>query len=161
MRMHSRVLTAVASAALTLSAAGCGGDTSTNSTGRSVSRTIDVAMTDNAFTPTQLQVTKGETITLRFRNTGAVKHEAILGDDAAQMSHHDEMTASTGPTDHGDDHGDDHGGATTDSSSAAITVEPGKTGELTHTFTETGSILIGCHEPGHWEAGMKAAVTVT
>jgi uncharacterized cupredoxin-like copper-binding protein len=157
MRIHKRVLIAVAAAALTLSAAGCGGDKSTNSTGRGASRTIEVTMSDNAYEPKQLQVTKGETVTLRFRNAGAVKHEAILGDHAAQMRHHDEMTASTGQM----DHGGGHRAATTDTSSDAITVEPGRTGELTHTFTEPGSIFIGCHEPGHWEDGMKATVTVT
>jgi uncharacterized cupredoxin-like copper-binding protein len=42
----------------------------------------------------------------------------------------------------------------------AITVEPGKAGQLTHTFDKTGTVEIGCHEPGHYAAGMKIAVTV-
>jgi uncharacterized cupredoxin-like copper-binding protein len=32
--------------------------------------------------------------------------------------------------------------------------------ELKHAFTESGTVLLGCHEPGHWEAGMKATITV-
>ena len=36
-----------------------------------------------------------------------------------------------------------------------------KQGSLTHTFSEVGTYIIGCHEPGHWESGMKATVEVT
>lgn len=54
-------------------------------------------------------------------------------------------------------HGGGHGGG---SDADAITVEPGDTGELTHTFDESGEFEIGCHEPGHYEAGMKIDVTV-
>jgi uncharacterized cupredoxin-like copper-binding protein len=49
-----------------------------------------------------------------------------------------------------------HSGGATD----GITVDPGKTGELTHTFDRTGTVEIGCHQPGHYAAGMKLAVTV-
>lgn len=43
----------------------------------------------------------------------------------------------------------------------AITVEPGKTGKLTYTFERTGTVEIGCHQPGHYyTAGMKIAVQV-
>jgi uncharacterized cupredoxin-like copper-binding protein len=49
---------------------------------------------------------------------------------------------------------DDHGGD-------AITVDPGRTGELVHTFTSGQSVLIGCHEAGHYAAGMKITVSVT
>ena len=32
---------------------------------------------------------------------------------------------------------------------------------LAHTFDDTGAIEIGCHQPGHYKAGMKIAVEVT
>ncbi len=48
-----------------------------------------------------------------------------------------------------------HGG-----DSNAITVKPGKTGSLTYTFDKAGETIIGCHENGHYDAGMKIAVTV-
>lgn len=157
MRTHTRVLTAAAAAALILSVAGCGGDKGTNAAGRGASRTIEVTMTDNAFKPTNFTVGKGETVAFKFKNDGTVKHEAILGDNDAQMKHHDEMTASTATMEHGNPN---HAGKGAEGADA-ITVEPGKTGELVHTFNESGTILIGCHEPGHWEAGMKANVNVT
>jgi len=58
--------------------------------------------------------------------------------------------------DGGDGEGD-HGGDDAD----AIVVEPGETGTLTHTFDDAGTVEIGCHQPGHYGAGMKIAVTVT
>lgn len=42
-----------------------------------------------------------------------------------------------------------------------ITVPPGETGELTYTFSDAGPVLIGCHEPDHYEAGMVIDVAVT
>jgi uncharacterized cupredoxin-like copper-binding protein len=44
---------------------------------------------------------------------------------------------------------------------AGIGVDPGETKELTFTFTVAGETIAGCHEIGHYSAGMKAAITVT
>jgi uncharacterized cupredoxin-like copper-binding protein len=157
MRLFTRVATTAATtAALALILTGCGGD-KTTSTASGTARTIDVTMTDNAYQPAQLQVASGETVTLRFKNTGMVTHEAILGDDAKQMAHHAEMTASTGANDPMGHMGTSE---TSETSADAVTVEAGKTGELIHKFTESGTVLIGCHEPGHWEAGMKATIRI-
>jgi uncharacterized cupredoxin-like copper-binding protein len=42
-----------------------------------------------------------------------------------------------------------------------ISVEPGETKELIRTFEAPGETLAGCHEAGHYAAGMKAAITVS
>jgi len=145
--------------ALAVLIAGCGESKGPSSgSSNAVSRTVEVAMVDNAFQPTNLRVTKGETITFRFNNIGAVRHEGVVGDAATQDRHHDEMTASTGGGHGNSPGGAEHGGAKR--SDGAVTVEPGKSGELTHTFDRDGTILIGCHEPGHWEAGMKVDISV-
>ncbi|MEO7428152.1 MAG: hypothetical protein ABIY48_02095 [Acidimicrobiales bacterium] len=34
-------------------------------------------------------------------------------------------------------------------------------GELTHTFDDTGTLEIGCHQAGHYARGMKLTITVT
>ena len=135
-----------------LAAAGC---SSHEGLSAAPDRTVDVTMVDNAFEPTSVSVKTGETITFRFTNTGAVRHEGVIGDDAVQEEHRTDMATSSTEADDG--HGDDggHGGAT------SVTVEPGATGELTHTFDEGGTVLIGCHEPGHWEAGMRATIAVS
>lgn len=43
----------------------------------------------------------------------------------------------------------------------AITVEPGASGSLTYTFDTPGTYEIGCHQPGHYAAGMTITVIVT
>lgn len=53
-----------------------------------------------------------------------------------------------------DHEGDDEAGE------GGITVEPGGTGELTHTFREGDELLAGCHQPGHYEAGMRVAINM-
>jgi uncharacterized cupredoxin-like copper-binding protein len=148
-----RLVTAVAAALLLTGVAGCGSHGSAPTASPAAGRTVEVTMTDNAFAPNQLQVSKGETVTVKFRNAGAAKHEAVIGDEATQLRHHSESTASTAAMEHG------HGGEGA-ANSEAVSVAPGQSGALTHTFDETGAVLIGCHEPGHWEAGMKATVIV-
>ena len=134
---------------------GCGGDNDAAS-----SQSIDIAMTDHAYQPPQVSLAKGETVTLRFTNDGTVRHEAVLGDESQQQAHHEEMSASTMPDDMDMGHGEnaDHGRASDEAD--AVTVEPGETGSITTMFEESGTLLIGCHEPGHWEAGMKATIRI-
>ena len=103
-------------------------------------------MRDIAYSPTAVTVKKGETVRFVFTNRGKLPHDAFVGDNAAQAAHEKKMRAADG------EHGE-HGGG-------GITVEPGKTAELEETFDETGTTLIGCHEPGHYDAGMKITVTV-
>jgi uncharacterized cupredoxin-like copper-binding protein len=165
----------VAGAALALIAAACGGDDTDNEAGLGPDageprdagpRTVEVAMTDNEFSPSQIEVAPDETVRLVFDNEGAVTHDAVVGDEAAQREHEEEMRApdagshggeATGDMSHGTEaDGDEAGG-----DEAAITVEPGETGELEHTFAADEEVLIGCHEPGHYEAGMTIDVTVS
>jgi uncharacterized cupredoxin-like copper-binding protein len=108
-------------------------------------RTIAVEMVDLAFAPERIEVAEGETVRLEFRNAGHLPHDAFIGDAAAQARHGDEM-------------GEGHGGHGSDDD--AVSVEPGGTASLVHTFGESGEVLIGCHQPGHYEAGMLASVVV-
>ncbi len=41
-----------------------------------------------------------------------------------------------------------------------VMLQPGETKELTWNFTESGTFLIGCHQPGHYAGGMKATIDV-
>ena len=76
---------------------------------------------------------------------GATAHEFYLGDAEAQEDHGEEM-ADMG----GEMHDEEDG----------IAVEPRATGTLEYTFEQAGEKLAGCHEPGHYEAGMVASMTV-
>jgi uncharacterized cupredoxin-like copper-binding protein len=111
-------------------------------------RTVQVTMTDNAFQPARFEVGAGETVTFEFVNEGRQVHEAFFGDESAQMDHSTE--AMGGDAGHSMDMDDE----------SVVTVDPGRSGELTYTFDQPGTVLIGCHQPGHWESGMKATVTV-
>lgn len=154
MRLIPRALVASTALGIAVAATACGSSSTSTPSGAG-NRTVDVTMIDNEFQPVDLEVTKGETVTFKFKNDGKLRHEATLGDNAAQMQHRAEMTGGT--RGHGDDMG--HGSDASDKPTS-ITVDPGKTGEITHKFNESGTIIIGCHEPGHWESGMKADVVV-
>lgn len=39
-------------------------------------------------------------------------------------------------------------------------VPAGGTAELTWTFDEAGPVLVGCHQPGRYAAGMTGRITV-
>jgi uncharacterized cupredoxin-like copper-binding protein len=149
---HRRALGALTIAAA-LAVAACGsGDAATSPT---AAKTIEVSMTDNEFTPNSIEVAAGQKVTFRFTNDGKVDHEAIVGTEADQADHESQMTNDGTGSSSGMD-GMDH-----QSGTEAITVKPGKTGTLTQTFAKPGAVLLGCHEPGHYESGMKATIKVT
>lgn len=124
-------------------------------------RTIQIEMRDNAFVPGEIEVTAGETVRLVFRNQGTVTHDALLGDAAAQQEHEAEMRAATEAEGMHGMEGMEHGATGGEAAERAIVVEPGETGELSYTAAAGDELLVGCHEPGHYDAGMTLAVEVT
>lgn len=154
--MHHTLRLAVVVPVLILLAAACGStdDNGTAASDSDAPRTVEIEMRDIAFTPESIDVEQGETVKFVFTNSGAVAHDAFIGDQAAQVDH--EMEMNDAGADMGDDAG--HGGG---DEGTAITVDPGETGELTYTFDDAGGVLIGCHQPGHYDAGMKLTVDVT
>lgn len=124
-------------------AGACGGDGGSESAGR----TIEVTMRDIAFDPDRLEVKAGETVEFAFKNTGMAEHEAVIGD--AEFQEQEEKGGG-----HSEGH---HGGG---EKVPRVVLSPGREGKLTYTFDEPGEILIGCHVPAHWTAGMKVTVTV-
>ena len=92
-------LTLAALAALVTAA--CGSDTTNDAapesgSGSGSSRTVDVEMVDVAFEPAEVTVAEGETVTLRFTNTGEVTHDAFIGDTDAQDDHEMDMADTHG-----------------------------------------------------------------
>ena len=137
-----------AALALALVAAGCGSDDNASGIDPESARTIEIAMQDNKYVPATVSVEAGETVRFVFTNNGEVTHDAFIGDEAAQDDHEEEMNGEMGG---------EHGMGDTD----ALTVKSGETGELTHTFEADDEVLIGCHEPGHYEDGMRLTIDVT
>jgi uncharacterized cupredoxin-like copper-binding protein len=112
-------------------------------TAPSAARVVDVMMSDIKYDVPQISVKRGETVKFVFHNQGKLVHEAVIGDATMQNAHEQQM-----------------GGMAMSDSATAIAVDPGKTGELTYTFNTAGQLQIGCHQPGHYAAGMKLDVTV-
>lgn len=108
-------------------------------------RTIEVEMRDIAFAPTAFDVRAGEKVRFVFRNTGQVTHDALIGDQAAQEAQERAMREGDGNQGRG---------------SNAVSVAPGKTAQLVYTFDRPGQLVLGCHQPGHYTGGMKAAINV-
>lgn len=146
----SRILRAAgALVVVALIATGCGSDGGVGSSAGGP--VVEVAMVDIAFEPEDVTITAGQEVTFRFRNEGAVVHEAVIGTAEEQVTHAADMAEM------GEHDGMDHGG----SEDPNLRLGPGESGDLVHVFDEPGDYLIGCHIPGHYEAGMVMSVTVT
>lgn len=112
-----------------------------------VTRTIEVLMNDKMrFEPASVRVGHGETIRFLVKNVGAMPHEFMLGtakdikEHHAVMLKHPEMEHEEEPN--------------------AVSLEPGKTGEVIWKFSRSGAFEFACLKPGHLEAGMAGRVQV-
>ena len=111
-----------------------------------VKRTITVEMADNMrYSPSDIQVKKGETVRFIVKNVGKVRHELSLGTPDELAEHLEQMKKFPGM-----EHDEP----------SKITLDPGKHGEILWQFTEPGAVHFACLMPGHYEAGMKGQVTV-
>lgn len=109
-------------------------------------RVVEITASDDlSFTPDEIAVAVGETVTFRVTNEGAIVHDFTVGDEEAQEEHEAEMAEMPGMA-----HEEPN----------LLTLDPGETDELTWRFTTPGTVLLGCHQPGHYAGGMVATVTV-
>jgi uncharacterized cupredoxin-like copper-binding protein len=108
----------------------------------STERTVEITIRHSRFLPANLEVAPGTTVTFVLRNTDPIDHEFILGDENAQGRH------ETGTETH---HGAKPG---------EISVLAGGEASTSYTFSEPGTVLIGCHLPGHYAYGMRGSVRV-
>lgn len=132
-------------------------------------RSVEVVMGDMSFTPKAIDIKAGETVRFVLVNKGQLLHEFNLGDAAMHARHQQEMmkmqqSGMLTPTgiadmDHGSMPGMDHGMKHDDPNS--VLVEPGKTAELTWTFTKATNLEFACNIPGHYQAGMVGKLTVS
>ena len=89
-----------------------------------------------------LQVPVGTTVRFVVHNADPIAHELIVGDQAVQDLH------ETGTEAH---HGDRPG---------EVSMPAGATVETTYRFDRPGTVLFGCHLPGHWSYGMRGTIEV-
>lgn len=107
-------------------------------------QTVHVRLHYSHFEPAHLSFPAGTTVTFVIHNADPIAHEFILG--SAKVQHRIETTAHP-----------EHDGSVP----GQITVYPGQTRRTTYTFGKPGAVLLGCHEPGHYDYGMRGAVEVT
>jgi uncharacterized cupredoxin-like copper-binding protein len=113
------------------------------------SRVIEITANDDlTFFPSGATVTEGETVTFRVTNDGKIPHDFVLGDAEAQDEHEEEMAEMDGDMSMHDEPN-------------AFVLEPGETKEMTWHMTTGGEVIFGCHQPGHYAAGMKGLVIVS
>lgn len=114
--------------------------------GKKATRTVTVDMTDDMrFKPASISVKQGETVRFVVKNSGKIKHEMVLG-TPKMLKEHYEMMMKMPNMEHAD--------------SNQVTVAPGATGEIVWRFTKAGQVDFACLQPGHYDAGMKGAVSV-
>jgi uncharacterized cupredoxin-like copper-binding protein len=94
------------------------------------------------FDPSTLTVTAGATFTFSIHNAGSVPHEFVVGDQAMQDRH------------------ENGGNMAVMDSADGVTVAPGETKDFTNRFGAPGRLIYGCHEPGHYAAGMLGTIVV-
>jgi uncharacterized cupredoxin-like copper-binding protein len=112
-------------------------------------RTVLVTMRDGdgkmSFVPSTLEVKRGEQVKFIITNAGAITHEFVLADTAANLKHA-AMMKEYPDMEHDDPNGK--------------TVQAGKKTEILWKFTKAGTFEFACNIPGHRESGMLGSVVV-
>ena len=113
-------------------------------------RTVQLTMTDQLrFDPDRIQVRRGETVRFVVRNLSNAAHEAYIGTDEEQRLHATVHAALPADQQAGVNH-----------VGYAVHFPPFGNGEFVAKFDAPYEWVIGCHYPGHYEAGMRAVIEV-
>jgi uncharacterized cupredoxin-like copper-binding protein len=105
-------------------------------------RTVEISIRHSRFEPGRLAVASGERVLFVIRNQDPIAHEFILGNTEVQRAHEKGTEA--------------HHGA----KPGEVSVAAGATAETTYTFEGPGSLIFGCHLPGHYDYGMRGTVRI-
>jgi uncharacterized cupredoxin-like copper-binding protein len=106
--------------------------------------TVHVTIHWSRFHPANFSYPAGTTVRFVIHNTDPIDHEFILGSRAVQ----DYVERTAHP---------DHDGSVP----GQVSVPAGSTVQTTYTFGQPGTVLLGCHIPGHYAYGMRGRVRVT
>ena len=113
-------------------------------------RVIEIDIDGMSFVPDRLEVSRGETVAFVVNNPDDIIHELFVGTEQDQRAHRAQHLGAA----EADQILIPHLGY-------GIYVDARGSGVLTYHFAQAGEFMIGCHLPGHWEAGMVAYITVT
>jgi len=131
-----------------------------------VSRTIQITMSDNSFSPEKIEIKEGETIRFVIKNEGDFVHEFNIGTTEMHAAHQEEMAAMV---EHGAleldkinqllmkmDMGD--GNTMEHKDPNSVLLEPSKTAEIIWKFSKKAELEFACNIPGHYQSGMVGDV---
>lgn len=111
---------------------------------------VEVKMGEFFFSPKRISAPAGRLIRFEVSNPGVVPHEFLIGDAHAQDDAEREMAKGTKA-----------GAGHTHDGTSSILLAAGESGVLEARFDTPGELLIGCHVPGHWAAGMQGTLIIT
>jgi uncharacterized cupredoxin-like copper-binding protein len=109
------------------------------------SRTIEVTMSEMEFTPSRIEVKRGEQIRFIVRNAGTEDHEFLLASTADNLKHAEVMKKNP-KMEHDDPNG--------------VRLAPKKSAEVLWKFTKAGTFEYACLIPDHRDYGMIGRITV-
>lgn len=107
---------------------------------------IFVVMRDDfTYEPAEIEVRPGDVISFQVANAGQARHEFLIGTAEEHQGHENQMQEEA-----------EHGAH--ESELKGVSVEPGKEKTFKFTVPRDSELLFGCHEPGHYEKGMKGNI---
>jgi uncharacterized cupredoxin-like copper-binding protein len=110
---------------------------------RATDGTVRITIHYSSFEPADIAVEPGETVRFVIRNTDPIDHEFILGGEEVQLVHEEGKEAHHPPR------------------PGEVSVPSGGTVVTIYTFPRmSGSLIFGCHLPGHYDFGMRGIVTI-
>lgn len=124
-----------------------GGDAGGPADAAQADRTVDVITLDlMTFDPSKIDVSAGETVTFLVTNADNAAHDFTLGDAAMLQEHAAAMAHMPAGMAH--------------RSSNSITLQSGETKELTWRFGDGAILEYACHQPDHYQAGMRGEIRI-
>jgi uncharacterized cupredoxin-like copper-binding protein len=108
-------------------------------------RTIEIALSEMAYEPSNINVKRGEQIRFVLRNVGREDHEFLLATTKENLTHAEVMKKHPHM-----EHDDPNG----------VRLAPNKTAEIVWKFTKSGTFEFSCLIPDHRDYGMVGHVTV-
>ena len=129
-----------------------------------VDRDIVVEMGEMYYSPSSIEIHKGETVRFIVKNVGEFVHELNIATEAMHLDHSEEMTKMIDmgvlETDKINHHlMTESGMAHSDPNS--LLLEPGDSGEVIWTFSGDAKLELSCNVPGHRESGMLGSIVPT
>jgi len=112
-------------------------------------RVVELSMQGMHFVPDRVVVNAGELVAFVVTNPNDMPHELFIGTEADQAAHEAMHMAASASNQAQVNHG-----------GYGMFLPAHGTGVVSYRFDTAGEILLGCHLPGHWAAGMVATVVV-